>query len=199
MYGSNLGLEFEVVIDDNIHPIKGEKVSAYMHTALWIKTFYSCLITRAHNGIEELSKTPNSVFENANIKPNAFDLAYVDLLKGLFDSNANIGDLLNNAIDTSAPNLLESERADYILHLTSPIITLIYHMLKNDPEAFNQELESALEAHKNFWSQNGNQDDSYGWISLPLTAICSLAVDNKEFNITVESEYLPSWLYKKEF
>ncbi|MCP4439892.1 MAG: immunity 49 family protein [Aureispira sp.] len=197
IYGSNPGVEFEFAIEDSLHTIVGANVTAYMHTNLWFKTFFSCLITRASKARAELCKTPTSVFQNANIKPNAYDLAYVDLLKGLFDSEANLSQIFKNISDTSDPEVLEVERQDFIYDIMNPTMLLLYHMLRNDENAFNEQLENALNSHKEFWSNNA--DDSYGWISLPILAACSLAIDNKDFSITVESEYIPKWLYEKDF
>ncbi len=199
MYGSNPGLEFEFVIDDTTYHLVGNKASAYMHSALWIKTFYACLITRTQNGIQQLLKTPNEVFLNANIKANSFDIAFVNLLKGLFDSSANMGDLFQKILATSDPEVLEIERQNYIYDISIPITKLIHDLLRNDEEGFNQELQAALEAHKKFWSKGREVDNYRGWVSLPLLAICALAVDHKNFTITVESEYIPKWLYEKDF
>ncbi|MEO1614978.1 MAG: hypothetical protein AAFV88_03960 [Planctomycetota bacterium] len=40
---------------------------------------------------------------------------------------------------------------------------------------------------------------SEGWIFLPLIAAGALAYDNTEFAITVDNEYIPQWLVRREF
>lgn len=199
MYSSYPGEDVSFKINDDIVNLTGKRVSAYMHTSLWMKSLFINMLLRSQNGIEELCKTPNEVFENANIKPNEFDISLVNLFKGLFDASANMSTLIKETIEASAPENIEPERQNFIYDITSPVISLVYHLLKNDETSFNEELVSALESHKKFWSQAKRVDDYNGWISIPLLALCSLAVDNKEFKITVESEYIPKWIYQKQF
>lgn len=198
MYATYIGQEFSVVIDNKEINLVGGHNPAFKHAAVWIKSFYAALITRASNARAQLCLTPNSVFQNANITANDFDLALINVYKGLFDSSAKMGELLSATLDASDPEKLEVARQDYIYDITSPVLVLIHAILTKNEEEFNTKLQQALESHKKFWAGK-HKDESEGWISLPLLAACSLAVDNTDFNIIPKSEYIPEWIYRKEF
>ncbi len=198
LYASHLNEEVRFSIDGDSVELTATTADSFKHTALWLKSLWAAIISRSDEGRQNLLNTPKFVFENANIKPNSFDLVYVDLLKGLFDENADIEQLFIDISETTNPDVLEIERQDYIYDISVPVTKLIYDLLRNKESEFNKELESALESHKKFWSKSDRKDEYDGWVSLPLLAICSLAFD-KGFNITVESEYIPKWLYEKDF
>jgi hypothetical protein len=197
MFGTHIDQEFSCVIDGREFNLKGEKSSAYMHTSIWLKAFYTSIILRTNNAIQSLSDTPEQVFLDANIKPSEFDLVFVKVLKGLFDVDAPISQNIIDALNASDPEKLNDDRQDYILKICVPALELLTKMLTNDEAGFNEALESALNDHKKYWSRY--KDDSDGWISFPILAICSLVFDNKDLTISVESDYIPKWLYKKEF
>ena len=200
MYANHPGIEFSFVLEDNEYHFTGGTDGAYKNVSIWLKAVYMAIITRANNGVEELCKTSEEVFKNANIKPNEFDLAMVQVVKGLFDSEADIKYWILEASRLSYSDAIEPERQEYITKITAPTVDLYACILTRDEQRFNEELESALQMHQDFWSQSEKRrDNRAGWVSLPLLATCALAVDNKDFTITVESEYLPKWLYKKEF
>lgn len=71
--------------------------------------------------------------------------------------------------------------------------------------AFNLALEKVLLNHRSFWSQKkvlraGGDPVNYdfnGFISLPLTAICTIAYD-KDLQLDLESDYIPDFLITGE-
>lgn len=199
MYANNIGTEISFTLENRLVQLIPEENPAYKDVDIWIKTLYASIILRNQNGLKELLKIDQSVFEKANIKPIAFDLAFFKLHKALFDSSANLQDCFQNIADTSSPDVIEIERQDYIYDLSTPVTILIHEILTNNESGFNEHLEKALNSHAQFWAKKENIDDYYGWVSIPLLAICALAKDNKGFNITVESEYIPKWLYEKDF
>jgi hypothetical protein len=149
--------------------------------------------------INILCSIPNFVFENANLKPNAFDLAFVNVTKGLFDSTVDIGKLLIATMELFDNNLIDKDRFIYTSKILFPQLPLYRCILSNLEDEFNEKLLEAVLYHKEFWGSKKLEEDSEGWISLPMIAACVVAHDNKDFNITVETDYIPMWLVKKEF
>lgn len=200
MYANNPGSEFVFVMEGNEFHITGGTDGAYKHVSVWLKAMYMAIILRSNNAITELCKTPEEVFLNANIKPNSFDLAMVQVLKGLFDEASDIKFWILEAFKLYDSDSIEPERREFIAEITAPTLALYKCILTRNEQGFNEELENALMMHQEFWkSPVSRADDRSGWVSLPLLAACALAVDNKDFTITVKSDYLPEWLYKKEF
>jgi hypothetical protein len=143
---------------------------------------------------------PEETHKTANLRPNDFDLAFVQATKGLFNSEVNIGQLLVDAmIAAKAEDKMEPARFEYIDHILVPQIPLYRCILSSDETEFNEKLQEAILEHKEFWGQEDKQYKKRGWISLPLMGIAAIALDNKSFNITFETDYIPNWLVKREF
>lgn len=77
-----------------------------------------------------------------------------------------------------------------------PVIELYHLAYQKDENSFNQLLMQYLIDKKNWIIENKEEEDSRYWIDFLLIGCCSYAND-KGIEIIVESEYIPSWLYKK--
>jgi hypothetical protein len=171
-----------------------------MDVDVWLNAFFSAIILRDGPIIRSLCKVPEETHKTANLRPNDFDLAFVQATKGLFNSEVNIGQLLVDAmIAAKAEDKMEPARFEYIDHILVPQIPLYRCILSSDETEFNEKLQEAILEHKEFWGQEDKQYKKRGWISLPLMGIAAIALDNKSFNITFETDYIPNWLVKREF
>lgn len=106
----------------------------------------------------------------------------VDFMKGLFDSNVDIGDLLIDAMESM-------KDTNYMLNIRSPLLSLYRCFLSNDSEEFDEKLDEALASHKEFWADDLFDVD--GWVSMELLAVLSLANDNKKWSLSAQSDYIP--------
>lgn len=198
-FGVLIDEEFEVSIFGNSFKLIGESTTAYMDTDTWMDAFFAAVIIRDMQGIEFLVSVPEKIHQEANLKPSEFDLKFVGFLKGLFDQEANIAQLLVDAMEASDPEKLEKNTVNYATKILLPQLSLYKNFLSEEQSLFNENLEKALLKHKDFWTKGKMYLDERGWISLPLLAACTIAVDNKNFDIEITSGYIPSWLYKGEF
>jgi len=78
-----------------------------------------------------------------------------------------------------------------------PVMELYYLAYLHDENAFNTLLEEYLIFKKKWIIENKEEDNSNYWIDFPLLACCSYAHD-KSISISVESEYIPSFIFKRE-
>lgn len=76
-----------------------------------------------------------------------------------------------------------------------PIMELYYVAYNKEEIIFNKLLEKYLIFKKQWIINNKEEDNSSYWIDFPLLACCSYAFD-KNIKITIESEYIPSSVYK---
>lgn len=83
-----------------------------------------------------------------------------------------------------------------ILHL--PLVNLYESILKSDQNEFNQQLEIFILEKRDYIIENHWEGDFRYWIDFGALAACSYAYD-RGISIEVESEYIPSWVYKGEF
>jgi hypothetical protein len=170
---------------------KGERTTAFMDTDSWQLAFFSALAAGIKAGVEVLSLVPASVHQQANIKPDAFDLAFVAMLKGLFDPSANMGSLLVAANEAANAGSFSADRAEYATHIMTPQLALYRGILSSAEAEFNQSLEDAVLKHKEFWGTKARAHKVEGWVALPLLAVCRLARDHKKFRVSVETDYIP--------
>lgn len=192
------GETFDVTINNDTFALTGGPAGAYLHTDVWEKVFYAAVTLRDKKAIEQLIQVPKSVFDNANISADAFDIALINLMKGLFEPEANMGDLLEAALIAADPNAIASGRRSYVQHILLPLLP-VYRCIytANAQDEFNEAMVEALEAHKKYWKKD--ERERQGWISLPLMAAASHAYDLKGYQLTVETDYIPSFLVKNDF
>jgi hypothetical protein len=166
----------------------------------WSKLFHLAVILRNRDAIEFLAGIPTEALREANIKEEEVDYLYVDFLKGLFNREVNIGELLIKAMNSTNPENLPERRHDFILYIRVPELVLYRCFLSNNEAEFNQKLVEALELHREFWTKTPEKSfNSDGLLSLPLLTVTALALHNKNFQLAVESDYLPIWLAQSDF
>jgi hypothetical protein len=179
--------------------ITGQATSAYVDTDTWLNAYFGAVVARDNAGIKTLCAVPESMHVQANLKPDPFDLAFVRALKGLYDPDTNIGQLLVDAMEASDPGKLNRDRRAYATHVLYPQLPVYRCMLSSDQAELNEKLEQAVLEHKEFWSSKDRKYSPEGWISLPLIAASATAFDTKQFGMTFETDYIPDWLAKGEF
>ena len=191
------GETFDVTINNDTFALTGGPAGAYLHTDVWEKVFYAAVTLRDKKAIEQLIQVPQRVFDNANLKADGFDTALINLMKGLFEPEANMGDLLEAALIAADPNAIASGRRSYVQHILLPLMP-VYRCIytANAQDEFNEAMVEALEAHKKYWKKDKREQQ--GWISLPLIAAASHAYDLKGYKLTVETDYIPDFLVKND-
>jgi hypothetical protein len=198
-FGMKPGEKFTVNLDGESFEITGQPVTAYMDTDTWLNAFFSAVVSRNGSGIRTLCQVPEPIHKNANLKPDHFDLAFVRAMKGLYNPDENIGQLLVDAMEASDPEAIDKDRIDYASSILLPQLPLYRCILSSDQEEFNEKLGQAVLRHKDYWGSKERKRSKEGWIALPLVAAGSMAFDNKRFEMTFETDYLPSWLVRGEF
>ncbi len=182
------------VLDDTFE-VDAVQSKAYIDPINWSKYFYTALLSRDRKAINELLEVPESLMREAQLKCDEVDFAIVRFLKGLYQSNADLSNLLKEALELTDPKENDSGRADYLLYLKFPELNLYRIAFSNNEKEFNDELQEALELHKKFWSDSKNANASEGWIAIPLLCVCLVANNSKGYTIDVESDYLPHWMF----
>jgi len=191
---------FCINLDGESIELTGEETTAYMHTTIWIDAFCVAVIARDMEGIRTLCQMPESAHATANIQPDVFDLRFVEMLKGLFNPEANIAQLIVNAMQAAEVEASNADKEVYKSHILWPMFPLMRCILQTEAEAeFNEKLEAALIEHKEYWQHSERDFTPSGWVSLPLTAMCVLAADNKRYKVAIKTDYIPEWLVKQNF
>ncbi|MFT3662383.1 MAG: immunity 49 family protein [Gordonia sp. (in: high G+C Gram-positive bacteria)] len=99
-------------------------------------------------------------------------------------------DLAAAAVEAAA--VAPEDVREEALYLDVPVIGLIVAI--GDQEAFTEQLGSALEAHRAYYSKNEYRTcRSDGFVSIPILAACCMAIDDG-MTIDIETDYLPRYL-----
>lgn len=197
-YG-NGGDPFDAKIDGKTFHFSPEAHSEYMGLDTWANAVHACAIVGDIEGICWLCKLTEDVFTDSDGTHAPSDLAYyrywVDFSNGGHNAGHKAAELLNWAIETATQMAqAHSLRQKFINTIRQPELRLLQAILDGDAANFNRQLLSALEAHKQFWSQPSHSLIPEGWISLPLLAACVIARNQHNFSIEVISDYLPQQL-----
>ena len=174
------------------YPYALKASQSYIDANSWLSNAYMAIVLRNENALRILCSITTDALREADSSPPESSYHLVDFMKGLFNSDADIGELLISAMESL-------EDIDYMSDIRSPLLSLYRCFLSNDQNEFNQKLDEALVFHKEFWADNTeNYHDVDGWVSMELLAVLSLANDNKKWSLSAQSDYIPSWLVSGE-
>ncbi|MCF2922259.1 immunity 49 family protein [Pseudoalteromonas sp. APAL1] len=192
------GQPFPFFYDDEYLEVTGKRDPEHAEHPVWLLAFFSSIIARNHDAIAYLTAIDNDVFKTSNygnqLKP--FDYALANLLKGLFNPSADLANLIEQAYLTCNPDdYVEDEAYLYASRLKWPLIPVITAIFTyNGEQEYNQAMEKALLAHKEYYSDEDRMWSNRGAVSLPLAALAIIAKDVKGYKLTVENGYIPAWL-----
>ena len=189
------GETFEVSINGQQITLTGRNKGDYTDSNAWWKTYYTAILLRDIDAINSLQQVQPKHFAMANVPSDAFDLALVAVLQGLFQQDANMAERLKVAL---MAEIKGKERAKLSNHLLVPLLPVIRCIFTPDAEAeFNQVVKEAVKLHKKFW--NGRKYSCAGWISLALTALAAIAKARNGWQLDFETDYIPQWLVDGDF
>ncbi|GAA66645.1 immunity 49 family protein [Pseudoalteromonas sp. BSi20429] len=195
---ANDGQAFAFFYDDEYLEVIGKADDYGTKHATWLEALYAAIIVRNQDAIDFLTTIDNDVFRQARLgdQRKPFDYALADLLKGLFNPDADLTHLLEQAYVTSNPDDYPDDEI-YLLvsRLKWPLVSVIEAIFTEDGEqAYNSAMEKALLLHKEYYSDEEQLGANEGAIPLALTAMAVIAKEVKGYQLTIENEYIPDWL-----
>ncbi len=195
---ANDGQAFAFFYDYEYLEVIGKKNPENAEHPVWLLALYAAIIVRNQEAIDFLTTIDNEVFVNSNYgnQRKPFDYALADLLKGLFNPNADLAHLLEQAYVTSNPDDYPIDEAYlYASRLKWPLVSIIEAIFTEDAEqAYNSAMEKALLLHQEYYSDEERMWNDRGAISIPLTAMAVIAKEVKGYQLTIKNEYIPDWL-----
>jgi hypothetical protein len=168
------------------------------HVHRWLDGFRLASICRDREAMRLLLDTPMSVLTASSSQGDEYAYTFVDILRGLSQNDANIGDRLFAALEATAPEVLINSDPDYVLYIVVPEMELLFHLISRDASAFNVALEKALVRHESYWDHESRRDDFDGFIALGPLAMAATATE-RGMPVRIESGYMPSWLVRGEW
>ncbi|KZN60848.1 immunity 49 family protein [Pseudoalteromonas luteoviolacea] len=132
----------------------------------------------------------------AGAKPDRFDFALVELVKGAFRSGADLPKLVEALTLAAAPDNIEPPRRRYVYNLYLPFADTLIAILNGDQAHYERAFTAGIEAHYDHY--NVEEPELNHGMAFFLTAAASLANDQHGWACP-ETPYVPQWIVKKAF
>ncbi|MCU0425690.1 MAG: immunity 49 family protein [Candidatus Kapabacteria bacterium] len=197
--GSGGDVGVNLTLNETTIYLPPERKRDFMGFEDWKRAFDICLLMRDMQGLAFLSNLSEEILKGSNQGMSEYDLAHFHFLAHFFTGGANTGALLVDAVEKSQKPQENSTRTKYVNLIHYPQLRLLQYIIEGDAEGFNKYLAEAIKDHKKYWETTSLRYSSNGWFSFALTALCAMAVDTKQFPITVESPFIPAWLIFREY
>ncbi|MDT0443431.1 immunity 49 family protein [Streptomyces johnsoniae] len=169
----------------------------YSDAGNWLTAFWLAIVCREQDRMTQLCSVPLDVLRSTEAEYDEYDeyiYHWVDALQAYWLRRPGLAEKLTKAIELSHPDIARIAGQELMNKILYQPIGLFHRFVRRDHEGFNQDLATALELHKQYWT--ANEERTLGVDSLvawgPLAVAC-LAYDGG-FPIEVESEYLPKHL-----
>src|SRR5690554_2539985 len=191
----NDGKELQLRFEDRQLPITGKYTANNTDIGVWLKVFCYGVMTRSGEALEVLNQVGEDMLLQAEkAPPTKYELALTALLKGVYNPEANLAQLLLDSKAAFDPDELHDSRFFYVSRILLPIDSIIRTIFAGDQEdAFNDHMEEALRLHQEYWVKVSDITEE-GLVSVPLTALAVMAYDHKGYRVRVENEYIPDWV-----
>lgn len=195
----NPGKKIELSLLGRKFSLTGNGKAAFTGTSTWLRAYFSAIILRDQAALLQLANVPLKLLDKGGITSDPIDYALVNFYKSIFISDSPLGKLFVKAIEATEPSQLSPKRARFVSEIVFPALNMLRFLFPPDGKKYEMAMEKALHLHKKYYSEPQLRQKSEGMISLPLTAIAVLANDSKKMDLSLSSDYLPTWLIKNEF
>ncbi|MEU5812073.1 immunity 49 family protein [Streptomyces sp. NPDC047718] len=163
----------------------------YVTPGSWLNAFYLAVVCRERDRITALCQVPLSLLRENGARTEEYVYAWIDTLQTYWVGGPDLGQKLVSAIDGTDPEAArDRETAGRLMY---PPMEMFHRIVRNDHAGFNRALATALEWHKEYWSEESRSIQAAGLVALAPLAMACFARE-VGLSIEVESEYLPAAL-----
>jgi len=203
----NDGKPMQFTVEGNAYQTVGKYSSDWFYFDPWLAQLMTAVALRDNAAIKLLCKIPVADFQKA--KPeftDTFDIALMPMIQGLFSTEANHVELIQNMMAHTGPENYTAMRAPYATQVLMPMANLMVMALSNVDEAhYHHTWRKALESHVSYWTMDQDLKNSYnGWVAFPIIAASVMMYDKKGYKLPAdltddEKLYVPEWLVYGDF
>lgn len=197
----NFSDKIEIDFENEVYSIeKLPKFSSRLNTSYdsYIEGLYIAILAKDQDCLDTLLNVSIEQLDEFSEGFDPFFRNYAIFLKAVLLKEDNAGDLILTTIKSSFPDKITSASYDFIeVNHIFPTELWVKLMSRNTDD-FQETLNVALTKYKEYWSSNKklNKSDKHsmkdkpeGYLSIPLSAICQIASDNK-LDFKIKSDYL---------
>ncbi|MET8177061.1 immunity 49 family protein [Streptomyces clavifer] len=163
----------------------------YVTPGAWTTAFYLAVICREKERITALCQVPLSLLRENGERFDEYHYAWIKTLQTYWLGGPDLVQNLVAAVDgTGLQAASDQESAGKLMY---PPMEMFHRFIRKDHAGFTQALTTALQWHKEYWSEESRMYQASGLVALAPLAMACLAHD-AGIPIEVESEYLPAVL-----
>ncbi|MEU5715720.1 immunity 49 family protein [Streptomyces sp. NPDC020403] len=164
---------------------------SYVTPGAWITAFYLAVVCREKARITALCHVPLALLRENGSNFDAYHYNWISTLQAYWLGSPDLGEKLVAAVDGTDPETAsDPETAGKLMY---PPMEMFHRFLRKDHAGFTQALTTALQWHKDYWTEESRMYQAPGLVALAPLAMACIAHD-ANIPIEVESEYLPATL-----
>ncbi|MCI5121295.1 MAG: hypothetical protein D3908_08940 [Candidatus Electrothrix sp. AUS4] len=165
------------------------------HVGNWRIGWWMAHIIQNRTVINSLVEIPIDMLRRSSTRGDECQYLFAEALQA-FEKRADDWSVkLRMAVDATNPEQINISDEEFVLNILMPEVQMLFRLAIGEIAPFNEALQFALERHKKYWSKGNRKRDPDGYLALGPLAIAGLAYE-AGIPIEIESEYLPSWLFK---
>ncbi|MFB9365432.1 immunity 49 family protein [Kitasatospora albolonga] len=177
-----------------VREVQAVRPDHYTDAGSWLDAFWLAVVCREARRLDLLASVPIPVLRESGAVFDDYIYSWVRALQEFRSAGPELMGWLEEALEGADPEVARIADREILVKLLYPPIVAFFRLVQRDAEKFNEALLEAVRLHKEFWTADEERiDDSAGFVSLPLTALASLAED-LGIPVKVESDYLPKRL-----
>ncbi|WP_328926886.1 immunity 49 family protein [Streptomyces sp. NBC_00190] len=163
----------------------------YVQPDAWLSAFYLAVVCRERDRITALCRVPLSLLRENGSRFEEYHYAWIDTLQTYWLGGPELVPKLVAAVDRTEPEVVADPQM--VGRLVYPPMEMFHRFIRKDNDGFNRALATALDWHKDYWSEESRALQASGFVALAPLAMACIAHD-AGIPIEVESEYLPATL-----
>ncbi|MER2490533.1 immunity 49 family protein [Catenovulum sediminis] len=196
----NPGKEHSFTLQELDITLPGKKMLNWSNVHNWQEALTLAIIFNDQAALANLMQyeARNFIHPKAEGTKLPFMHAYCDLLKGFFNPQANLKDLVQAVSDTSQPDKIPNIKRSLVYNIMLPFADLMLAIVANNKERFTQTMQKAIKSHVTHFNDSVHSGLEIGWLSMPLCAVAAIAYRQCGFK-TEPNPYFPDWLVYGDF
>ncbi|WP_157172552.1 immunity 49 family protein [Nocardia pneumoniae] len=156
----------------------------------WLCAAWLAMITRSEQRIAELCEVGKYTLRSSGAQVEDYVHPWVETMQAYLSGAPVPPALLESVIDLTDPGQAKFASRDYMLLVAYPSANILFRLLRDTTEEFNDALVQATTAHRDYWRQADFEDNPDGFVALAVLAMAIRGRDNG-FPVEIESDYLP--------
>jgi len=195
-FSVHIGKEIAYKFQGKIITVTPEPRNYGVSMHIWNMAFFGAIILDDAELLKTLMNIDLEELLTASGKKKDYTFNMAIALKAFYLKQTGYPELLADALKANMDVPKNHLLYDKAMDIDGPALELLYLLLTEKNEQFNERLLKALEWHKKYYMRLEKKkiQSNVGLVSLPICAMVKLAKELKKMEIEHTSDYLPAYL-----